>query len=121
MLGRVARLLGIWARVLERNGTAPTSAVRKFKYHIQNLRLVRWHAREIHLNDIRTTLQALTATYDNNCNSLHTNALSIEAITTPTALKSVRRALAIQEIIDRGVRNDDKQRTRCRAPIFSRS
>jgi methylmalonyl-CoA mutase len=69
----------------------------KFKYHIQTSGRS-LHAREIQFNDIRTTLQALTAVLD-NCNSLHTNAYD-EAITTPTA-ESVRRAMAIQQIINR--------------------
>ena len=94
VLGRVARR--IWARVLkERYGANARS--QKFKYHIQTSGRS-LHAREMQLNDIRTTLQALTATYD-NCNSLHTNAYD-EAVTTPTA-ESVHRALAIQAIIDR--------------------
>jgi len=94
VLGRVARR--IWARVLkERYGANERS--QKFKYHIQTSGRS-LHAMEIQLNDIRTTLQALLATYD-NCNSLHTNAYD-EAITTPTA-ESVRRALAIQAIIER--------------------
>jgi methylmalonyl-CoA mutase len=92
VLGRVARRL--WARVLkERYGANGRS--QKFKYHIQTSGRS-LHAREIQFNDIRTTLQALTAVYD-NCNSLHTNAYD-EAITTPTA-ESVRRAMAIQQII----------------------
>src|SRR5512143_2688865 len=69
----------------------------KLKYHIQTSGRS-LHAQEIAFNDIRTTLQALTALYD-NCNSLHTNAYD-EAITTPTE-ESVRRALAIQLIINR--------------------
>jgi methylmalonyl-CoA mutase len=94
VLGRVARR--IWARVLRhRYGANPRS--QKFKYHIQTSGRS-LHAQEIQFNDIRTTLQALTAVYD-NCNSLHTNAYD-EAITTPTA-GSVRRAMAIQQIINR--------------------
>jgi methylmalonyl-CoA mutase len=94
VLGRVARR--IWARVLRhRYGANPRS--QKFKYHIQTSGRS-LHAQEIQFNDIRTTLQALTAVYD-NCNSLHTNAYD-EAITTPTA-ESVRRAMAIQQIINR--------------------
>ena len=77
--------------------TAPTSARQKLKYHIQTSGRS-LHAQEIDFNDIRTTLQALIAIYD-NCNSLHTNAYD-EAITTPTD-ESVRRALAIQLIINR--------------------
>ena len=69
----------------------------KLKYHIQTSGRS-LHAQEIDFNDIRTTLQALYAIYD-NCNSLHTNAYD-EAITTPTE-ESVRRALAIQLIINR--------------------
>ncbi|MCK5710809.1 MAG: methylmalonyl-CoA mutase, partial [Deltaproteobacteria bacterium] len=69
----------------------------KLKYHIQTSGRS-LHAQEISFNDIRTTLQALTAVYD-NCNSLHTNAYD-EAITTPTE-ESVRRAIAIQLIINR--------------------
>jgi len=94
VLGRVARR--IWARVLkERYGASERS--QKFKYHIQTSGRS-LHAMEIQLNDVRTTLQALTATYD-HCNSLHTNAYD-EAITTPTA-ESVHRAMAIQQIVDR--------------------
>ncbi|HXV64569.1 MAG TPA: fused isobutyryl-CoA mutase/GTPase IcmF [Vicinamibacteria bacterium] len=92
VLGRVARR--IWARVLKlRYGANERS--QKFKYHIQTSGRS-LHAREVQFNDIRTTLQALTAVYD-NCNSLHTNAYD-EAITTPTA-ESVRRAMAIQQIL----------------------
>jgi len=94
VIGRVARR--IWARVLKlRYGANERS--QKFKYHIQTSGRS-LHAREIQFNDIRTTLQALTAIYD-NCNSLHTNAYD-EAITTPTK-ESVRRAMAIQLIINR--------------------
>jgi methylmalonyl-CoA mutase len=74
-----------------------SSRSQMLKYHIQTSGRS-LHSQEIQLNDIRTTLQALTAVYD-NCNSLHTNAYD-EAITTPTA-ESVRRALAIQLIINR--------------------
>jgi methylmalonyl-CoA mutase len=92
VMGRVARR--IWARVIkERYGGGERS--QKFKYHIQTSGRS-LHAREIQFNDIRTTLQALTAVYD-NCNSLHTNAYD-EAITTPTT-ESVRRAMAIQQIL----------------------
>ena len=92
VMGRVARRL--WARVLKHRYGANERS-QKFKYHIQTSGRA-LHAREIQFNDIRTTLQALTAVYD-NCNSLHTNAYD-EAITTPTA-ESVRRAMAIQQII----------------------
>ncbi len=94
VLGRVARRL--WARVMKHRYGANERS-QKFKYHIQTSGRS-LHAREIQFNDIRTTLQALTAVYD-NCNSLHTNAYD-EAITTPTA-ESVRRAMAIQQIINR--------------------
>ncbi len=94
VLGRVARR--IWAVAMrERYGADERS--QKLKYHIQTSGRS-LHAQEIAFNDIRTTLQALIAIYD-NCNSLHTNAYD-EAITTPTA-HSVRRALAIQLIINR--------------------
>jgi len=94
VLGRVARR--IWARVMrDRYGASERS--QKFKYHIQTSGRS-LHAREIQFNDIRTTLQALTAVYD-HCNSLHTNAYN-EAITTPTT-ESVRRAMAIQQIIQK--------------------
>ena len=94
VMGRVARR--IWATALrEKYGAAERS--QKLKYHIQTSGRS-LHAQEIDFNDIRTTLQALIATYD-NCNSLHTNAYD-EAITTPTP-ESVRRALAIQLIINR--------------------
>jgi methylmalonyl-CoA mutase len=94
VLGRVARRL--WARVMNHRYGANERS-QKFKYHIQTSGRS-LHAREIQFNDIRTTLQALTAVLD-NCNSLHTNAYD-EAITTPTA-ESVRRAVAIQQIINR--------------------
>ena len=94
VLGRVARR--IWARVLKHRYGANERS-QKFKYHIQTSGRS-LHAREIQFNDIRTTLSALTAVYD-NCNSLHTNAYD-EAITTPTE-ESVRRAMAIQQIINR--------------------
>ena len=93
VLGRVARR--IWAIAMkERYGADERS--QKLKYHIQTSGRS-LHAQEMDFNDIRTTLQALCAIYD-NCNSLHTNAYD-EAVTTPSA-QSVRRALAIQMIID---------------------
>ncbi|MEX3900014.1 fused isobutyryl-CoA mutase/GTPase IcmF [Paraburkholderia sp. BR10954] len=94
VLGRVARR--IWAIAMrERYGANERS--QKLKYHVQTSGRS-LHAQEIDFNDIRTTLQALIAIYD-NCNSLHTNAFD-EAITTPTE-ESVRRAVAIQLIINR--------------------
>ena len=94
VLGRVARR--IWAVALrDRYGAGERS--QKLKYHVQTSGRS-LHAQEIQFNDIRTTLQALIAVYD-NCNSLHTNAFD-EAITTPTE-DSVRRAMAIQMIINR--------------------
>jgi methylmalonyl-CoA mutase len=94
VLGRVARR--IWAIAMrERYGANERS--QKLKYHVQTSGRS-LHAQEIDFNDIRTTLQALIAIYD-NCNSLHTNAFD-EAITTPTE-DSVRRAVAIQLIINR--------------------
>jgi len=94
VIGRVARR--IWAKAMEHKyGGDPRS--QKLKYHIQTSGRS-LHAQEIDFNDIRTTLQALYAIYD-NCNSLHTNAYD-EAITTPTE-ESVRRAIAIQLIINR--------------------
>ncbi len=94
VMGRVARR--IWAIVMrDRYGANERS--QKLKYHIQTSGRS-LHAQEIDFNDIRTTLQALIALYD-NCNSLHTNAYD-EAITTPTE-ESVRRAMAIQMIINR--------------------
>ena len=94
VLGRVARR--IWAVAMrERYGANERS--QKLKYHVQTSGRS-LHAQEIAFNDIRTTLQALIAIYD-NCNSLHTNAYD-EAITTPTD-ESVRRAMAIQMIIHR--------------------
>jgi methylmalonyl-CoA mutase len=92
VLGRVARR--IWA-VVVRDRYGGNERSQKLKYHIQTSGRS-LHAREISFNDIRTTLQALTAYFD-QCNSLHTNAYD-EAITTPTE-ESVRRALAIQLII----------------------
>ncbi|CAJ0703633.1 Fused isobutyryl-CoA mutase [Ralstonia mannitolilytica] len=94
VLGRVARR--IWA-VTMRDKYGANERSQKLKYHVQTSGRS-LHAQEIAFNDIRTTLQALIAVYD-NCNSLHTNAYD-EAITTPTA-ESVRRALAIQLIINR--------------------
>ena len=94
VIGQVARK--IWAVALrDRYGASEKS--QKFKYHIQTSGRS-LHAQEIDFNDIRTTLQALIALGD-NCNSLHTNAYD-EAITTPTA-ESVRRAMAIQMIINK--------------------
>ena len=94
VLGRVARR--VWAIAMrERYGANERS--QKLKYHVQTSGRS-LHAQEIDFNDIRTTLQALIAIYD-NCNSLHTNAFD-EAITTPTE-ESVRRAVAIQLIINR--------------------
>jgi methylmalonyl-CoA mutase len=94
VIGRVARR--IWAKAMrELYGGSERS--QKLKYHIQTSGRS-LHAQEIEFNDIRTTLQALYAIYD-NCNSLHTNAFD-EAITTPTE-GSVRRALAIQLIINK--------------------
>jgi len=94
VIGRVARL--IWSKAIKYkyNGNDRSQ---KLKYHIQTSGRS-LHAQEIDFNDIRTTLQALYAIYD-NCNSLHTNAYD-EAITTPTE-ESVRRAMAIQLIINR--------------------
>ncbi|MDD3526771.1 MAG: methylmalonyl-CoA mutase family protein [Bacteroidales bacterium] len=93
VLGRVARL--IWAKAMKLKYDADDRS-QKLKYHIQTSGRS-LHAQEIDFNDIRTTLQALYAIYD-NCNSLHTNAFD-EAITTPTEA-SVRRAIAIQMIIN---------------------
>jgi methylmalonyl-CoA mutase len=93
VMGRVARR--IWAKALRFKYNADKNAQR-LKYHIQTSGRS-LHAQEIAFNDIRTTLQALYAIYD-NCNSLHTNAYD-EAITTPTE-ESVRRAMAIQLIIN---------------------
>jgi len=94
VIGRVARR--IWATAMKRLYGANARS-QKLKYHIQTSGRS-LHAQEIAFNDIRTTLQALTAIYD-NCNSLHTNAYD-EAITTPTE-ESVRRAVAIQLIINK--------------------
>ena len=94
VIGRVARRL--WAKALKHKyGANPRAQM--LKYHIQTSGRS-LHAQEIDFNDIRTTLQALYAIYD-NCNSLHTNAYD-EAITTPTE-ESVRRAMAIQLIINK--------------------
>ena len=94
VIGRVARR--IWSKALKlKYGANPRAQM--LKYHIQTSGRS-LHAQEIDFNDIRTTLQALYAIYD-NCNSLHTNAYD-EAITTPTE-ESVRRAMAIQLIINR--------------------
>lgn len=93
VIGRVARL--IWAKAMKLKYGANERS-QKLKYHIQTSGRS-LHAQEIDFNDIRTTLQALYAIYD-NCNSLHTNAYD-EAITTPTE-SSVRRAIAIQMIIN---------------------
>ncbi len=94
VIGRVARR--IWA-VAMRDKYGANDRSQKLKYHIQTSGRS-LHAQEMDFNDIRTTLQALLAIYD-NCNSLHTNAYD-EAITTPTE-ESVRRAMAIQLIINR--------------------
>jgi methylmalonyl-CoA mutase len=94
VIGRVARR--IWAKAIKHLYKGNERS-QKLKYHIQTSGRS-LHAQEIDFNDIRTTLQALYAIYD-NCNSLHTNAYD-EAITTPTE-ESVRRAMAIQLIINR--------------------
>lgn len=94
VIGRVARR--IWAKAMK-NKYGANERSQMLKYHIQTSGRS-LHAQEIDFNDIRTTLQALYAIYD-NCNSLHTNAYD-EAITTPTE-DSVRRAMAIQLIINR--------------------
>ena len=94
VIGRVARR--IWAKAMREKYQANDRS-QKLKYHIQTSGRS-LHAQEISFNDIRTTLQALYAIYD-NCNSLHTNAYD-EAITTPTE-ESVRRAVAIQMIINK--------------------
>ena len=94
VIGRVARK--IWAKAMKEKYGA-NSRAQMLKYHIQTSGRS-LHAQEIDFNDIRTTLQALYAIYD-NCNSLHTNAYD-EAITTPTE-ESVRRAMAIQLIINK--------------------
>ncbi len=94
VIGRVARR--IWSKALK-NKYGANERAQMLKYHIQTSGRS-LHAQEIDFNDIRTTLQALYAIYD-NCNSLHTNAYD-EAITTPTE-ESVRRAMAIQLIINK--------------------
>ena len=94
VLGRVARR--IWA-VAMRDRYGANERSQKLKYHVQTSGRS-LHAQEMAFNDIRTTLQALIALYD-NCNSLHTNAYD-EAVTTPTA-ESVRRAVAIQQVINK--------------------
>jgi isobutyryl-CoA mutase len=94
VIGRVARR--IWAVAMKERYGASDRA-QKLKYHVQTSGRS-LHAQEMDFNDIRTTLQALCAIYD-NCNSLHTNAFD-EAVTTPSE-HSVRRALAIQMIIDK--------------------
>jgi methylmalonyl-CoA mutase len=94
VIGRVARR--IWA-IAMRNRYGGSARAQMLKYHIQTSGRS-LHSQDIQFNDVRTTLQALCAIYD-NCNSLHTNAFD-EAITTPTT-ESVRRALAIQLIINR--------------------
>ncbi len=94
VIGRVARR--IWAKTMK-NKYGANERSQMLKYHIQTSGRS-LHAQEIDFNDIRTTLQALYAIYD-NCNSLHTNAYD-EAITTPTE-ESVRRAMAIQLIINK--------------------
>lgn len=94
VIGRVARR--IWAKAMK-NKYYANERVQMLKYHIQTSGRS-LHAQEVDFNDIRTTLQALYAIYD-NCNSLHTNAYD-EAITTPTE-ESVRRAMAIQLIINK--------------------
>ncbi len=102
VMGRVARR--IWAKAMK-NLYGGNERSQKLKYHIQTSGRS-LHAQEIAFNDIRTTLQALYAIYD-NCNSLHTNAYD-EAITTPTE-ESVRRAMAIQLIINKelGLANNE--------------
>jgi methylmalonyl-CoA mutase len=94
VIGRVARR--IWAKAIKHKYSGNERS-QKLKYHIQTSGRS-LHAQEIAFNDIRTTLQALYAIYD-NCNSLHTNAYD-EAITTPTE-ESVRRAMAIQLVINK--------------------
>lgn len=94
VIGRVARR--IWA-VAMREKYGANERSQKLKYHIQTSGRS-LHAQEMNFNDIRTTLQALIAIYD-NCNSLHTNAYN-EAVTTPTE-ESVRRAMAVQMIINK--------------------
>jgi methylmalonyl-CoA mutase len=105
VIGRVARR--IWAVAMKRKYGA-SDRTQKLKYHIQTSGRS-LHAQEVDFNDIRTTLQALFAIYD-NCNSLHTNSYD-EAITTPTE-ESVRRAMAIQYIVNR-----ELGFTRCENPL----
>jgi methylmalonyl-CoA mutase len=105
VIGRVARR--IWAVAMRRKYGA-AERTQKLKYHIQTSGRS-LHAQEVDFNDIRTTLQALFAIYD-NCNSLHTNSYD-EAITTPTE-QSVRRAMAIQMIVNR-----ELGLTRCENPL----
>ena len=104
VIGRVARR--IWAKAMKLKYKANERS-QKLKYHIQTSGRS-LHAQEIDFNDIRTTLQALYAIYD-NCNSLHTNAYD-EAITTPTE-DSVRRAVAIQLIINKELGLNKNQNT----------
>ena len=108
VIGRVARR--IWAKAMKYKYHANERS-QKLKYHIQTSGRS-LHAQEIDFNDIRTTLQALYAIYD-NCNSLHTNAYD-EAITTPTE-ESVRRAVAIQMIINHEL-GMTKMKTRYKEP-----
>ncbi len=111
VMGRVARR--IWARAIKQKyGGSERS--QKLKYHIQTSGRS-LHAQEVDFNDIRTTLQALLATYD-SCNSLHTNAYD-EAVTTPTE-ESVRRALAIQLIINQEFGLSKNENTNQGAFIF---
>jgi len=102
VIGRVARR--IWAKAMKDKYGADARS-QMLKYHIQTSGRS-LHAQEIDFNDIRTTLQALYAIYD-NCNSLHTNAYD-EAITTPTE-ESVRRAMAIQLIINRELGRENNE------------
>ncbi|MGH9023521.1 MAG: methylmalonyl-CoA mutase family protein, partial [Acidimicrobiia bacterium] len=105
VMGRVARR--IWALAMRHRYGADERS-QKLKYHVQTSGRS-LHAQEMSFNDIRTTLQALVATYD-NCNSLHTNAYD-EAVTTPT-VESVRRAMAIQLVINKEwglARNENPQ------------
>ena len=112
VIGRVARQ--IWA-VAMKNKYSANERSQKLKYHIKPPGVR--YMQEMDFNDIRTTLQALIAIYD-NCNSLHTNAYD-EAITTPTE-ESVRRAMAIQLIINRewGVAKT-KPRTKARFSLMN--
>lgn len=113
VIGRVARR--IWAKAMKLKYGADERS-QMLKYHIQTSGRS-LHAQEIDFNDIRTTLQALYAIYD-NCNSLHTNAYD-EAITTPTE-ESVRRAMAIQLIINKEL-GLAKMKTHFRALLLSRN